>query len=99
MIDVMENKVLGPAIRQGLEQGLEQGRLEGRSEGRIEGRVEGRVEGRMEGMAQVLETLLEKRFGKLPAAARERLFSASPADLATWSLHVLDAATLEEFFT
>ena len=87
MIDVMENEVLGPAIRQGLEQGLEQGRLEGR------------VEGRMEGMALVLETLLEKRFGKLPAAARERLFTAPPAALATWSLHVLDAATLEDFFT
>ena len=83
MIDVMENEVLGPAIRQGLEQG----------------RLEGRVEGRMEGMAMVLETLLEKRFGKLPAAARERLFSAPPAALATWSLHVLDAATLEDFFT
>jgi len=91
MIDVMENEVLGPAIRQGLEQGLEQGRLEGRSEGRVEGRVEG--------MALVLETLLEKRFGKLPATVRERLFSAPPAALASWSLHVLDAATLEEFFT
>ena len=79
----------------GLEQGLEQGRLEGRSEGRVAGRVEGRTEG----MALVLETLLEKRFGELPAAARERLFTASPAALATWSLHVLDAATLEQFFT
>jgi len=50
-------------------------------------------------MALVLETLLEKRFGKLPATVRERLFSAPPAALASWSLHVLDAATLEEFFT
>ncbi len=79
MIDVMENKVLGPAIRQGLEQG--------------------RVEGRMEGMALVLETLLEKRFGKLPIAARDRLYSAPPAALVDWSLHVLDALTLDEFFT
>lgn len=32
MIDLMENKILGPAIRRGLEQGLEQGRSQGRAE-------------------------------------------------------------------
>ena len=29
MIDLMENKILGPAIRQGLEQGRREGRTEG----------------------------------------------------------------------
>ena len=29
MIDLLENKVLGPAIRQGLEQGRVEGRMEG----------------------------------------------------------------------
>jgi len=82
MIDVMENEVLGPAIRQGLEQG----------------RQEGRVEGRSEGMALLLETQLEKRFGSLPPMLKERLFAAPPAALATWSLRILDASSLEEVF-
>ena len=90
MIDVMENEVLGPAIRQGLEQG--------RVEGRSEGRVEGRVEGRSEGMALLLESQLEKRFGSLPPTLKERLFAAPSAALATWSLRVLDASSLEEVF-
>ena len=79
MIDVMENKVLGPAIRQG----LEQGRREGRMEGRMEGRVEGRVEGLSEGMTLLLKTQLEIRFGSLLPVLKDRLFVAPPATLAT----------------
>ena len=88
MIDLLENKVLGPAIRQGLEQG--------RVEGRMEGRVEGRVEGRMEGMAHLLESLLEKRFGPLPAWAKSRIQSASVQTIEAWSLRLDEVASLDQ---
>ena len=86
MIDIMQNKVLGPAIRQGLEQGLQQGREEGREEGR-------------RGMARMLTNVLEKRFGTLPPWAAARLASASPETLDFWSLRLDDSAGLQEILS
>jgi predicted transposase YdaD len=95
MIDLLENKVLGPAIRQG----LEQGRVEDRMEGRVEGRMEGRVEGRMEGMAHLLESLLEKRFGPLPLWAKSRIQSASARSIETWGLRLDEVASLDQLLS
>ncbi|NMG17758.1 Rpn family recombination-promoting nuclease/putative transposase [Aromatoleum bremense] len=64
--------------------------------GRVEGRMEGRMEGRAEGEARVLERLLTRRFGPLPAWAEARLSTAGEAELEQWTDAVLDAASLIE---
>lgn len=91
MIDIMENKILGPAIRQGLEQGRQLGREEGREEGRQEGRTSERRE--------LLRDLLQDRFGPLPSWAEAKLASSSPDTLKAWSLRVHRADSLEHLFT
>jgi hypothetical protein len=53
-------------------------------------------EGRLEGEAALLLRLLERRFGALPAAVRDRVAAADAAALDTWSLRVLDAGSLED---
>ncbi|GAA5235411.1 hypothetical protein GCM10025795_36760 [Verticiella sediminum] len=68
--------------RIGIEKGLEQGRGEGRHEG----------------LRQALSSLLERRFGPLPPAARERVQTASADTLQIWLLRVLDAARLDDVF-
>lgn len=85
-IDIMENKVIGPAIRQGIEQGLAQGREEGREEGR-------RDEAR-----RLFRHFLEKRFGKLPAWAESHLNTLDATQIEALSGRFLDAKTLEDLF-
>ncbi len=53
-------------------------------------------EGRREGEATLLIRLLERRFGILPDAVRERIAAAEVADLEDWSLRMLDARSLDE---
>ncbi len=86
MIDIMENKILGPAIRKGIEQG------------RTEGRTEGRIEGRAEGERLVLSRQLTIKFGPLPESALARLRRASETELSSWVDRVLTAHTLDEVF-
>ena len=84
MINLMENKVLGPLIRQRFEEGEQKGRSEGRQEGRQKGRQD-----------LLLEQLTEK-FGPLPVWAMKRLEAASSEDLHTWAKRILSGTTLEE---
>ena len=79
MINVMENKVLGPLIRQQFEQGEQKGRSEGRQEGR----------------QNLLHELLTEKFGSLPEWVLHRLQAASTEDLHTWAKRVLGSTTLE----
>ena len=72
------------------EQGIEKGKELGRQEGRQEGKALG--------AARVLTSLLDRRFGDLPAWAHSRLKDADADTLEQWSLRVLDAARLEEVF-
>jgi predicted transposase YdaD len=65
-------------------------------EGRQEGRLEGRLLGHREGAAALLTRQLERRFGALPEASRDRIAAAGVPDLEEWSLRLLDARTLEE---
>ncbi len=67
-------------------------------EGEAKGRAEGRAEGWAEGWASILNRLLERRFGSLPAAVRKRIRSASVQELESWADAVLDAPTLEAVF-
>lgn len=67
-----------------------------RQEGRREGRQEGRQEGRREGEAAFLLRLLERRFGALPAAVKDRVAAADPSTMEEWGLRVLDAKSLDD---
>jgi hypothetical protein len=60
--------------------------------------AQGRQKGRQEGEALLLQRLLARRFGPLPAAIVERIAAASPADLERWGDRVLDAVSLEAVF-
>lgn len=68
--------------KQGLAQGLEQG-LE---------------QGIQIGQAIVLKRLLMRRFGALDPAMHVRIDAATPTQLETWSLNVLDAQALDDVF-
>ena len=61
-----------------------------------EGKQEGRQEGRQEEAAVLLSRLLERRFGPLPAWARQQLVAADLASLEIWGLRLLEATSLEE---
>ena len=54
--------------------------------------------GKAEALAAVVTRQLTRRFGPLPATVRERLASASPADLDLWAERLLDASSLEAVF-
>ncbi len=67
-----------------------------RYEARAEGREEGRAEGRAEGKAELVLRLLG-RFGDIPQALRERIFSeGNPDTLDTWFGFAMDAKSLSE---
>ncbi|TSH88428.1 DUF4351 domain-containing protein, partial [Verticiella sediminum] len=61
-------------------------------------RIHLRREGRLLGMQQILLSLLERRFGPLPQAARERVQTASADTFQAWLLRVLDATVLDDVF-
>ena len=84
IIDLMENQIIGPAIRKGLEQGLQ------------EGRQKGRQEGRQEGEQRFLRLLMEKRFGPLPSWAAAKLSTLSIGEIEALGERIFDATTLED---
>jgi len=79
-------------------EGFEEGRREGRREGLSEGRREGRREGRCEGQRSLLRRQLERKFGKISQAYRQRIASASGKNLVCWSERLISAQTLEQVF-
>ncbi len=84
MIDLIENKVLGPMIQQKYEQGLERGIEQGLEQGRAAGKHE------------LLRDLLAEKFGALPAWALQRLDSASSNEVNRWTKRSVKSTTLEE---
>lgn len=84
MIDLMENKVVGPLI------------LEAEQKGRREGRQEGRQEGERLGMQTVLVDQITAKFGEVPDWALVRIQSAAMDELQIWVKRVLKAASLDE---
>ena len=66
------------------------------AKGKAEGEAKGKAEGRIEGMSQVLQKLLRRKFGSLPAWAKSRLESASPVNLERWAGKVLTGSDLED---
>ncbi len=85
-------------LQRARDEGIEQGREQGLELGREQGIEQGMRQGRAEGERAVLELLLRRRFGRLPAEKAELLQSAPEADLEAWADKVLDAGTLDEVF-
>ena len=83
IIDVMENEIIGPAIRSGIQQGLEQGKKEGKKEGMAEGEQ------------RLLRLVIEKRFGPIPAWATHKLATLTIPEIETLCQRIFDAPTLE----
>jgi predicted transposase YdaD len=79
-INLLDNKIIGPAIRQGLE----------------EGRRLGRQEGLQEGVRDTLRLQIQKRFGRVPPWALAALEAAPEDKLQAWSVDILDATSLED---
>ena len=75
---------------------IEQGRAEGIEKGLAEGIEKGLAQGFEKGQAGLLLRQLERRFGALPEAVRQRVRDASASELEAWAEAVLDAASLDE---
>jgi len=71
----------------------------GKAEGEAKGKAEGKAEGEARGKADLLARLLTRRFGRLPAAVRDRLDAAVPEQLDRWAERLLDATHLDEVFS
>lgn len=91
MIDLMENKVLGPLIQQRFQQGLERGLEQGLEQGLEKGRNQGQ-------RLFLLEQLNEK-FGEVPLWASERVKHASEAEIHAWGRRILRSSSLDETLT
>ena len=67
-------------------------------------RIMGRItqpyyeKGLAEGEAKLLTRFLEKRFGMIPAALRQRIFAADVSSIDAWAERILDAPSLESIF-
>jgi predicted transposase YdaD len=94
----MDNEVLGPAIRKGLEEGRSQGLQEGREEGLQQGLQQGLEQGLQDGKKEMLRLLLVKRFGTLPDWAERKLAAGSPEEADSWAVRLLDAGSLRDLF-
>ena len=82
MINVMENKILGPLIEQRFEQGLSQGLSQGLNQGK-------------RGM---LREMLVSRFRVIPPSVERRLADASLDELDSWAKRLLNASNINEVF-
>jgi predicted transposase YdaD len=76
----------------------QRGQEKGFQEGETLGVARGKAEGRQEGEQVLLQKLLTKRFGPLPAEVLEQLACASTEQIEAWADRVLDAASLDEVF-
>lgn len=82
-------------IDRGFKKGLEQGIERGIEKGIEKGIEEGMQRGVMQGEVRLIERLLKKRFGDLPAWVDRRLQMATESELATWTDAVLTADSVE----
>lgn len=71
----------------------------GEKRGLEKGMRVGKIEGRLEGEATLLQRQLIRKFGPLPETLQQRIQTATPVQLETWSLNILDAQTLDAVFT
>ena len=81
-----------------LQQGISQGIEQGISQGIEQGISQGIEQGMSQGESQLLQRLLTKRFGVIPADIAEKIKSASTQDHEHWGERLLDAPTLQAVF-
>jgi predicted transposase/invertase (TIGR01784 family) len=100
MIDIMENKVLGPAIRKGIAQGIEQGRREGIEQGMEQGRREG-IEigvqlGVEKGVEKGVQIGVEKGVDEGMRQALKVLVQTRFGGLPRWASTLIDKSSRQE---
>ncbi len=112
IIDIMQNKLYGPKIREalkqgqkkglevgqkkGLAQGHKQGLEQGLEQGHKQGLKEGVQKGRQEGELTILSRLMELRFGPLPAWAKRSLSAIPASQLAELTESVYRATSMRD---
>ena len=84
--------------RRGFDEGLAKGQAEGLVRGQAEGLARGQAEGLARGQAEMLLELLGERFGQVPAIVVDRIRSAEPAELRSWSKTLMHAHDLDDIF-
>jgi len=67
-------------------------------EAMAEGREQGLEQGLEQGEQILLQRLLTRRFGELPAALQQRLSQANAAQIEQWADRFIEATTLEAVF-
>ena len=73
-------------------------KVEGMQEGEQVGVQKGRQEGKQEGEMLILQRLLAKRFGAIPADKISLISNASIEDIERWADRVFDAKQLSDIF-
>ncbi len=96
--EVQDLQELKMTLSKRLDQWAEAYKEEGLMQGIMQGIQKGLLKGRAEGQGKLLQRLLIHRFGPLPAERIAQIEQASSEQLQTWSLRVLDVASLEEVF-
>ena len=69
-----------------------------KAEAKVEGKIEGKIEGKQEGEMLILQRLLAKRFGAIPADKISLISNASIEDIERWADRVFDAKQLSDIF-
>ena len=69
-----------------------------KAEAKVEGMQEGKIEGKQEGEMLILQRLLAKRFGAIPADKISLISNASVEDIERWADRVFDAEQLSDIF-
>lgn len=94
-VSSFERILMDRGFKKGLEQGIERGIEKGLEQGLEKGIERGVQRGVMQGEARIIERLLKKRFGELPAWASQRLRMATEPELTAWADAVLAADSIE----
>ncbi|GIW94958.1 MAG: hypothetical protein KatS3mg110_2999 [Pirellulaceae bacterium] len=90
--------MLAERLKQWRQESFEEGRREGLQKGLKQGLEQGRAEGLLEGERQVLLLQLQRRFGRLSRAVRQRIQQADSAQLLQWAERLLTAQSLSQIF-
>jgi len=83
-------------LKQGIERGIEQGIERGIEQGIERGIEQGIERGIEQGHRTMLLTLMEQRFGEIPASVRQRVATADTVQLDAWTARILTATSLDE---
>lgn len=95
---VCDLEELEMSLAQRMDEWAAQHEQRGMQKGEKKGEKRGLAKGRQEGAARVLQQLLARRFGPLPADIVAKLNAAQAADIRRWSGRLLTAGSLDAVF-